>query len=61
MYRNTIIISLINLVSLIIEFKKLTKDALLTHLFLEQSDEMMGRMAQDILIKTPEGDANTLH
>ena len=44
----------------LIEFDKLTKEALLTHLFLEQSDEMMGRMAQDILVKTPEGDANHL-
>ena len=44
----------------LIEFDKLTKEALLTHLFLEQSDETMGRMAQDILVKTPEGDANHL-
>ena len=41
----------------LIEFDILTKEALLTHLFLEQSDEMMGRMAQDIWVKTPEGDA----
>ena len=34
----------------LIEFDKLTKEALLTHLFLEQSNETMGRMAQDILV-----------
>ena len=42
----------------LIEFDKLTKEALLTHRFLEQSDETMGRMAQDILVKTPAGDVN---
>ena len=44
----------------LIEFDKLAKEALLTHLFLEQSDETMGRMAQDILVKTPVGDVNLL-
>ena len=42
----------------LIEFDKLTKEALLINLFLEQSDETMGRMAQDILVKTPAGDIN---
>ena len=40
----------------LIEFDKLTKEAMLIHLFLEQNDETMGRMAQDILVKTPAGD-----
>ena len=44
----------------LIEFDNLTKEALLIHLFLEQSDETMGRMAQDILVKTPAGDINLL-
>ena len=44
----------------LIEFEDLTKESLLTHLFLEQADEVMSRMAQDILIKKPKGDVDQL-
>ena len=44
----------------LIEFDKLAKEALLTHLFQEQSDETMGLMAQEILVNTPEKDDNQL-
>ena len=44
----------------LIEFEDLTKESLLTHLFLEQADELMSRMAQDILIKKPKEDVDQL-
>ena len=44
----------------LIEFEDLSKETLLTHLFLEQADETMSRMAQDILVKKPKGDVDQL-
>ena len=44
----------------LIEFEDLIKETLLTHLFLEQADETMSRMAQDILVKKPKGDVDQL-
>ena len=40
----------------LIDFKSLTCNSLVMHLFLEQSDVEMAKMCQDILAKTPEGD-----
>ena len=45
---------------ILIEFEELAKDARLAHLFLEQSNETMGRMAQDILVNNSEGEFNLL-
>ena len=44
----------------LIEFEDLTKESLLTHLFIEQADEVMSRMAQELLMKNPKGDIDKL-
>ena len=44
----------------LIEFENLTRESLLTHLFIEQADEVMSRMAQELLIKNPKGDVDKL-
>ena len=38
----------------------MTKDSFLTHLFLEQADETMAKMATEILERKPKGDVNQL-
>jgi superfamily II DNA helicase RecQ len=40
----------------LIEMKTLTQEALVSHLFLEQSDQEMAKICQDILSKNPLGD-----
>ena len=42
------------------EFSSLTLDGLISHLFLEQSDQEMGRICQEILAKEPGGNLKTL-
>ena len=40
----------------LVEYEKMNGAAFLTHLFLEQSDEVMQKIATDILSSKPEGD-----
>jgi hypothetical protein len=40
----------------LIEMETLTQEALVTHLFLEQSDQEIAKICQDILSKNPQGD-----
>ena len=40
----------------LIDFKSLTYNSLLMHLYLKQSDVEIAKMCQDILAKKPEGD-----
>ena len=42
----------------LVEYNEMTKDSFLTHLFLEQADETMAKMATEILEK--KGDVNQL-
>ena len=44
----------------LVEFNNMTKDSFLTHLFLEQADETMAKMATEILERKPKGDVNEL-
>ena len=44
----------------LIDFKSLTLDSLLMHLYLEQADREMAKVCQDILAKKPEGDLHNL-
>ena len=44
----------------LVEFNDMTKDSFLTHLFLEQADETMAKMATEILERKPKGDVNQL-
>ena len=44
----------------LVEFNNMTKDSFLTHLFLEQADETMAKMATEILERKPKGDVNQL-
>ena len=44
----------------LVEFDKMTKDSFLIHLFLEQADETMAKMATKILERNSQGDVNQL-
>ena len=44
----------------LVEFDDMTKDSFLTHLFLEQADEHMAKMATEILEKKPKCDVHQL-
>ena len=44
----------------LVEFNDMTKDSFLKHLFLEQADEHMAKMATEILEKKPKGDVHQL-
>jgi hypothetical protein len=44
----------------LVKFDKMTKDSFLIHLFLEQADETMAKMATKILERNSQGDVNQL-
>ena len=44
----------------LIEFEKMTEASFITHLFIEQADTTMAKLAGEILRKKPEGDINNL-
>ena len=44
----------------LVQYNEMTKDSFLTHLFLEQADETMAKMATKILEKKPGADVNQL-